>query len=352
MGRRTIVDEVSDLIGRRNGHATAPHEEAQKARPNFAPSIRASALRCSTEGTPWLWHGYLVRGHITLFSALWKCGKSTLLAHLLRTFEIGGSFCGLEVAPASVLYITEESEQKWAERRDALGISDHCRFRVRPFGFKPRFGDWQAFLADLKCELATEPADLLVFDTLSKLWPVRDENNAAEVDEALMPLYQLTNACPCGIALVHHLRKSGGQEGTASRGSGALSAFVDIIAELWRYDPAREEDRRRVLRGYSRWDDTPRELVIELNAEGTAYDAFGNRTEVGRRELAAMIRAVIPSEPPGWTADQIREEWPAEPKPHNQRLRDELAHGSGKGEWRREGEGKKGSPFTYWVPSP
>jgi hypothetical protein len=325
-----------------------PDPESKAAESPFAAPIKASELQSSTEGTPWLWHGYLVRGHVTLLAAYWKCGKTTLLAHLMRVLEKGGIFCGHCVEPGSVLYVTEESEQLWAERRDRLGLADHCRFQVRPFKLKPRFGDWLAFLAHLRDQLISKPADLLVFDTLSKLWPVRNENDAAEVDAALMPLYRVIEACPCAIAFGHHVRKSGGQEGTASRGSGALGAFVDIMAELWRFDPNRNENRRRILKGYSRWDETPHELVIELAEDGKNYMAQGSRADVGSRDMVGIIENLLPAEAPGWTAHEIREQWPSEPKPWEPGLREELHLGAANNRWQRAGTGKRGDGFRYW----
>jgi hypothetical protein len=109
--------------------------------------------------------------------------------------------------------------------------------------------------------------DLVVLDTISSFWPVQKENDAGEVQSALMPLWQITDA---GVAtlLVHHLHKSDGGEATASRGSGAPPAFVDVIVELRRHDPNDLKDRRRVLTAVGRFDDTPPELVVELTDQG------------------------------------------------------------------------------------
>src|SRR5262249_23981306 len=49
--------------------------------------IPASQLRKADTQTSWLWHGYLTRNGITLLSALWKAGKTTLLCHLLKAFK-------------------------------------------------------------------------------------------------------------------------------------------------------------------------------------------------------------------------------------------------------------------------
>jgi hypothetical protein len=197
--------------------------------------------------------------------------------------------------------------------------------------------------------MVAEPTDLVVFDTISNLWPVRDENDAGEVQEALMPLRQLT--IEAALKLVHHLRKGDGAEVTGSRGSIALPAFADTILELRRYQPGDRRDRRRVLTGHGRWDETPTEVVLELTADGSRYVVHGDRGDVAGKDLRRVITGLLPNEPPGWTAEKVRVELPEKAAPGKQKLLDALRDGSEAGDWRREGEGRKGSPFTYWVPA-
>ncbi len=328
----------------------APSVKAQK-RPEypFGTPKRASELIVADAAQEWILQGYIARGAITLLSSIWKVGKTTLLAHLLRIMELGGQFCGRAVAAGRVLYVTEESESRWAKRRGALGIGDHCTFLVRPFLGRPDAMTWYSFLDWLAHYLAKEPADLIVFDTLPSLWPVRDENDAAHVQAALQPLHQLTSQS--GLLLTHHLRKGDGQEGTASRGSGALMGFVDCILELRRFDAGNRADRRRVLTAFSRDDETPAELVVELT-ESDGYRAHGDREQVNSLALRTTIAGVLPNEPPGWTTKELRDNWPNDTAPRKNWLLSALNAGVEIGEWRREGKGVKGAPYTYWIPAP
>jgi hypothetical protein len=308
--------------------------------------LLASELRLADENRRWLWHGFLAPGEITLLSALWKVGKTTLLTHLLRSLEQGETFCGRQVQAGKVLYVSEESESRWAQRRDQLQLGDHIRFLIRPFVGRPDPPGWLDFLAWLADRQQEQPADLIVFDTLSSLWPVRDENDAAQVQAAVQPLHQLTGQA--ALLLVHHLRKSDGQEGTASRGSGALMAFVDTILELRRFDAGNRHDRRRVLTGFARDEETPGELVLELTEAG--YTAHGDRQEVAGRELRQIITGLLPNEPPGIGWELVKKVWPEEDSPGKGKLLAALNAGADAGEWRREGAGKSRSPFTFWCP--
>jgi hypothetical protein len=96
------------------------------ARIEFREPVPASQLQVVDMSQAAIWPGYLYRGTVTLFAALWKIGKTTLLGHLLARTSEGGELCGLEVAPCKVLVISEEPAGLWAERRDRLGIRITC----------------------------------------------------------------------------------------------------------------------------------------------------------------------------------------------------------------------------------
>ena len=118
----------------------------------------------------------------------------------------------------------------------------------------------------------------MVFDPLTGLWCVKDENDSSQVIEAIMPIRE-SLGCAAGI-LSHHPRKGDGTEATASRGSGALTGWVDTILELRRFDPADKTSRRRVLTAYGRDTDVQGEMVVELT--GSGYVACGSRRPTRR----------------------------------------------------------------------
>ena len=83
------------------------------------------------------------------------------------------------------------------------------------------------------------------------------------------------------VLLLHHPRKGASRPGQASRGSGLLTSFADIVIEMFTLRRADEDDRRRRLQAYSRHPTTPLQHVIELNTEGTHFTGLGdvNSTE-------------------------------------------------------------------------
>src|SRR5258708_35306026 len=60
-------------------------------------------------------------------------------------------------------------------------------------------------------------------------------------------------------------------DGQTARGSGALPGLADIVMEMSHVRRARSRDRRRRICAYSRYADTPRHFILELNADGVDY---------------------------------------------------------------------------------
>jgi len=329
----------------RNGRARA--EEGPSVI-DFGPIVPASLLKRIDDCNTWLWRRYLARGAITMLSALWKAGKTTLLSHALDAFGDEERFLGEEIRASRVLYVTEEHESLWAERRDLVGLGDHAHFLVRPFTGKPDLAQWLAFLRYVQHAVKERGYDLVVFDTISNLWCVRDENDAAKVQEALMPLRIVSDLA--AVLLVHHVRKGDGTEATASRGSGALPAFVDILLELRRFDASDRQDRRRVLSAWSRYREVNDELVIELAEDGKGYQARGNKGDEAVRQIIETLAEVLPGSAPGATYAQVVADWPGDTTPRKERLFDALDKLVSIGKAYREGEGRRGSPWTWWMP--
>ena len=296
----------------------------------------------------WVWEGYLSPNHITLLVGLWKSGKSTLLAHVLKLLCTGGELGG-GVHPAKVLLLTEESEAIWADRRDEIGIGDSVHVVCRPFLRRPDFDEWRGLIGELRRLVRDEGYKAVVFDPIPSLWPVTRENDAGQIVDALVPLQGLAGA-GTAILLLHHPSKSDATEGRASRGSGALTGFVDVILEFRRFDPERREDRRRVLTAYSRFSETPDETVLELTDAG--YVCCGTKADVKRTDRLAVITDLLPRCAPGLTVEDVLKVWPVGntvPKPGLRTVRNDLQHAFGAGTFGRSGDGKKQSPYRFWV---
>jgi hypothetical protein len=355
-----MANDGNDLLERHAAvygtqHAAEPGLNGIRAPMDYSPAriefpdpVPASKLASQGAAVDWILHGYLAKGAVTLLTSLWKSGKSTLLAHLAATMATGGTLADLDVLEGKILIVSEELQALWAGRRDKLNIGDHASFICRPFMGRPTLDRWTTFVSYLAEIVRRNAVRLVCFDTFAAVSPCDDENDAAKMMAVLMPLHRLTQA-GAGVLLCHHPKKGmDAGEGQAARGSGALPAFVDVILEMRRAAPAEPANRQRVIVGYSRFDETPSDLVIELREDGTGYSSLGPRHEADRRARLELILETLPGEAPGATTDEVRENWPHKPKPGKRRLEVDLNEGAAAGRWNMSGAGKKGDPHRFW----
>lgn len=309
-----------------------------------------SALKNHTGELPWVWENYVAKGSITLVVGLWKAGKTTLLAWLFKALgpDGDGEFGGFAVKSSRILVITEESETMWRSRRDKLGLGDHIEVISRPFLGRADWAMWRAFVQHVAELTAERKFDLVVFDTLPNLWPVDDENDNAKAITALTPLLAITEAGAAVLASGHP-RKGDASEGQAMRGAGATPGFVDIIVEMRRYD-AKSDSTRRTLRAYSRYEETPDEIVLDFDPE-SGYCGVGTKADARSSDRLVVACRVLPNNAPGMTADELRAAWPADagvPRPALRTLQLDLKHGQETAGLVRTGDGKRADPYRYY----
>lgn len=262
-----------------------------------------SELTATADDAKWIWKGYLPRGGITLFSAIWKAGKSTILSHLIRSLDGSVSqFLGLDVVPSRVLYIAEEDEKIWSGRRDSLLIGDHVGMWCRPFKVRPTMQEWRDHIKKVEEQVHKYQFDLVIYDTLSKMWPVREENDAGQVEEALMPLWNISNR-GTSIMLVHHMRKSDGEQFVGARGSGGLPAFCEVLMEFRRKVPADIKDHNRIISANGRYNDIPLKLWCELTPQGYVSHGDPDETPTPTGTATAQTTSSPEEKDPTWQED-------------------------------------------------
>jgi hypothetical protein len=306
--------------------------------------------RANQAPVSWLWQGYLASGKVTLLTSQWKSGKSTLLSILLDRMKSGGMLAGLPVSAGKAAVISEESSDEWLKRSAKLDFAGHVCWFCQPFVGKPTHEQWLALLARVLDVHARHRLSLVAIDSLSVFFPGRGESNAEIMMEFLTTLRPLTAQGLC-VKLLHHPNKAEVAAGLMARGSGVLGSFADIIIEQTYYTSASDSDRRRRLVSLSRDSETPRQLVIELNADGTDYTGLGSFEEAEYTQNWQRIRAVLWAAPARLTRQEIRRHWPADTEPpESSTLWRWLDRAVAQRVLLREGTGRKNDPFRYWLP--
>src|SRR5262245_15163221 len=321
-------------------------------RPTDVPAFVSLGQVLSVPGPTanWLWDCFLAAGKMTLLTSLWKAGKTTLVSVLMAKMRSGGELAGRPVRPARPAVITEESPDYWAERGQRLDLAPDIALLSQPFRARPTPAEWHALLERVGGLVREDNVNVLVIDPLATFFPGYSENSAVEMMAALLPLQTLTRL-GVAVLLLHHPRKVDSAVGHSPRGSGALTGHADILLELRRYPHADDDDRRRRLHGLSRFSETPRQVVIELNAERTDYAFLGDVADEEFQSNWEVVRTVLLMAAEPMTRKDILARWPpVELQPSEATLWRWLERAVTAGTCFRTGTGRCNSPFRYWLP--
>jgi hypothetical protein len=298
----------------------------------------------------WLWQGYLGAGKVTLLTSQWKSGKTTLAALLLARMQQGGQMAGLPVAPSKALVISEESAADWRLRLGRLAVRDQHDLLCRPFLTQPTMEQWLQLIETAALMHEHDGTGLVVIDSLAQFLPAHAENSAGALLECLTPLQRLTTA-GMAVLLLHHPHKGKTLAGQAARGSGALPSFVDILMEMGHYTHPEDPDRRRRLVAFSRYDETPRHLLMELEADGSDYTLLQTGPDETLPDNWQGVLSVLDEAYTKLTRSEILANWPEDfQKPDASTLYRWLDRAVAQGQVRQQGSGLRRDPFRYWLP--
>lgn len=299
--------------------------------------------------TDWVWDGLLARGDVALLTGVWKTGKTTLLAGLLRA--AGGGFLGRPTNVRSALVVSEESAGHWRERLAAIPVGPHARLVSRPFPARPSPAAWDDFLARTRAaaDCSAGGLDLFVVDPLAAFLPGRSESDAGTLLDFLAPLRRLA-AGGTAVLVLHHPRKEKSEAGSMARGGGALSGYADTLLELRHVGAARPGTRRR-LTVRARRPGAVDGLVYDWTPGTADFRAVPDDPESRFREDWEQVKALLAGRPRPVTHKELLADWPAdEPAPSAGLLYDRLRRAAAAGLAERFGSGTKRDPFRFALP--
>jgi hypothetical protein len=309
--------------------------------------LDAGCVETAPEPTPWLWDGYLKPGDITLLTAQWKTGKTTLLTGLLRHLGTGEPFLDRSVRPGRVWVVSEEPLDLWADRVRQRAIGPHVELLARPFVGRPTPAEWADLIDQAVAARAAGELDLFVVDPLASFLTGRSESEPTTVLEALHPLHRLTTA-GAAVLLLHHPRKKAAEPGSIARGGGALLGFVDLTMDLTRYSKYPSDARRRLIFAQSRRTGVTARLAYEWDATADQFRVVGDPRELQFEENWQAVLAVLQARTVAVTTKEIRQFWPEDAeRPSESTLYNWLNRAFAKKMVRREGRGNAKNPWKY-----
>jgi len=325
------VDSVSDSI-------PSPKERIGRAS-NFKP-VRASELLAQPpELLTWIWEPYLPVGSLALLAAYMKVGKSTFAYALAVAVAQGQPFLGYPTKQGSVLILAvEEHSRDVRLRLERFGLSQNDSLYVHAGRLS------LLDLPSIQSFVKEQGITLIILDTLSRFWDIQDENDNAEVTRRVSPFLDLAHETNAAVLLIHHERKSGGEDGRGIRGGSALFALVDQALLLEKRQGG--DGAQRVLKAFGRYADSPGELLFEL--EGNQYRSLGTQDHLDfdeKKEKVHRVLTDVPRTPEAIAADAELSE------KQTTRVLEALCAESPGARASRQGKGVKGDPYLYCRPA-
>jgi hypothetical protein len=167
---------------------------------------------------------------------------------------------------------------------------------------------------------------------------------------ALAPLRVLAEQ---GIAvwLMHHPHKGKSRTARWARGTGALPGSVDIVLEMHAFRPDNLHDRRRLLLAHSRYDETPRRVLIEWLPDIADYRVLPEPpAEDFERGWSRLCEVLANCDDPQ-TATEILRAWPPDSAPPSRAtLQRWLASAVERQLLHCETTERRNAPYRYWLP--
>ncbi len=114
---------------------------------------------------------------------------------------------------------------------------------------------------------------------------------------------------------------------------------------------ARSRDRRRRICAYSRYVETPRHLILELNAAGTDYLVRTDSAGTPLVQTWPEVQSILDNASDKLSQQAILDRWPVEEdRPDRSTLSRWLKRAAQQGMICRSGSGYRGDGYRYWLP--
>jgi putative DNA primase/helicase len=319
-----------------------PTKESEFGEKESLPVKSLREVVAEAEETPdFIVKALLKKGELTDLSGLAKySGKTTLVMHMLKAVRTGDLFVGEPTKEARILYLTEQGNNfKEAIENAALDLDDDGFVVVQHRDVRGE--EWEELLEKAVKLCEKDGRDVLVVDTFAAFTKLigSEENNAGDIRERMEPLKKAAQSHGLAVLVIRHAGKDG-----KGRGSSQFEAEVDIVATLKRPE-GNHSDTVRQLETIGRYGAT--KLNIELTEEG--YVPLGSDDKVAFTKAVKSIKGILPRRKENAIAeDAILEK--AKGEASKGTLIRALRWLVDQQTVMREGSGKKGSPYTYWLP--
>lgn len=233
------------------------------------------------------------RGEVVLVQSVTNHGKSTAIRNSALALVTGGVFAPFVEAgePRRVLLLNFEGSGGWfkSDLRAMTRDFTPAELELTLGNFLPTHapmldGEPLSLSRHMRAlDGAVRHAggvDVLIIDTVSAAFSIRNENDNAEIANSVMkPLVALARRLNCLIVLVHHVGKAKAEEGAtreqAHRGRGA-SAWGDFSTSIFNLDADPHDQERVTVTCGKRKNGGNYERVLRLDRARRWFRASGD----------------------------------------------------------------------------
>jgi|GEM_PF-6218436 len=284
------------------------------------------------EETNWILEGLLPSSGFSIIVAKPKVGKSTWSRQLALSVAQGKSFMEKESKKGAVLYVALEEKRSEVKRHfKLLGATGEEELFVYVGNAPKEAQSW------LTAEIQKRKPLLVIVDTLFRFINISDGNDYAKVTSALTPLLTLAREHGAHLLAVHHARKGGGDGGDAMLGSTAIFGSVDTAIILKR------NENRRTIETNQRYGTDMESTVLVFDEERMSMSLGGTKMEDDVQRISNDILDFLFDQTEPCEEKTIMDGAEGRTTVKRKALRSLVAIGTVK----REGTGKKNSPYLY-----
>jgi hypothetical protein len=262
----------------------------------------------SSEDEPveWVVPDYIAKGATTQATGQPKVGKTLWAMCLSDCVARGREFMGRATTKGVVVYLSEQTKSTFKVSARGTGLLQnhdvHVLLRSRVWA-----NNWTTIIREAVAYCLEVEAVLLIIDTLGRWAGLvgEAENNSGDALDVMQPLEEAAAAGLAVLVLRHERKSPGADIVDAGRGSNAYAGAFDQLLALQRVGGAGHDNRRK-LSALGRFDETPKELIVEY--ENGSFVARGSSTDVESSEVRATVLAELPnSRDDAWTFDDMLE---------------------------------------------
>jgi hypothetical protein len=240
--------------------------------------------------------GLLSVGCLIILAGKPKLGKSLLALLLALSVALGKSLWDRKVKEGGVLFVsTEDGEIRikkriWKMIGNPDGYQPNCYFYCGDCVLT-RKDVFEAFRAKV-CELKPK---LIVLDPLINLFRGRELNSGEDMNEVLRPLQQLARESGASVLVIHHARKSSGEDTIDMvQGSITISGVADGIL-LLRSLHSKDGEKLATLETILKDAEIPKKVVLKLD-DHLRWNIEGEFNEVISQSLEEEVIRILKDE--------------------------------------------------------